>query len=287
LHPPFLFMHRDKEVARYELIASAAYLNRLLDACSRIAELDAPFVLIKGWAVGRFYPEARPRLSTDFDFVVSETRCEDVRQWALSYSFSAFGLDIHCGFGDRDPLPFDELFARSKVIELGHVGIRVLADEDNLRLTAAHWLIDGGIYKDKLWDIYYLVKNRKAEFDWDLCLNAAGPVRRTWVLTAIATARDYLDLDVSDLPTEIREFELPRWYKAALRKEWRHGPYLRMPIKIAYRSPKHLFEQFRRRFPPNAIAATCDTESPFDDSPRWPLQLKSLRKRLMPYLRRS
>ena len=237
-------------------------------------------VLIKGWSVGRFYPPGE-RLSTDIDIVVDASAYSKVMNWLRDQGHRGLGIDLHNGFGDRDPLPFADLFARSQLVELDGVAIRVLSDEDNLRLTAAHWLIDGGVYEEKLKDIYYLVKNRKADFDWELSLNAAGPVRRTWVLTAIATARDYLELDVSDLPEEIRNYRLPRWYKSVLEKEWKLGPYPRIPIKIAYKRPKILLEQIRRRFPPNAIAATCDTESPFDESPRWPLQLKSLRKRVL------
>lgn len=264
----------------YLKIASLANRHLVAEIFRRASVEELTPILIKGFAVGRFFPPTQPRIQTDVDLVVAENEYRRARFWLSKEKFHAYPIDLHEGFGDRDPSAWNVLFDRSQILDVDGVGVRVLADEDNLRLTAAHWLIDGGVYEEKLKDIYYLVKNRKPDFDWDLCLSAAGAVRRTWVLTAVATARDYLELNVTDLSKEIRDFQLPKWYKPAIEREWRLGPYLRIPAKNALRRPKLLFEQIRRRFPPNPIAATCDTESPFDDVPRWPLQLKSLRKRI-------
>jgi hypothetical protein len=178
-----------------------------------------------------------------------------------------------------DTLSFNELFSRSYEVELEGVPIRVLADEDNLRITAVHWLTDGGVNKEKLWDIFYLVKNRKNDFDWVRCLESNGPIRKTWVLAAIATARDHLELDVTDLPGEAREFKLPKWYRHTLEKEWRLGPYTRRILSTVIMRPGLLFEQLRRKLPPNRIAATIDTETFIDDSSRLPAQMRSLTKK--------
>ena len=189
-------------------------------------------------------------------------------------------VDLHKGFRDRDTLSWQDLFEHSYTVELNSVPIRVLCDEDNLRITAAHWLIDGGVYESRLWDIYYLVQNRRPDFDWKRCLEAGGPVRRTWVLAAISTAREYLDLDVSGLPDSVRNFELPSWYKKTLETEWKRGGYLRIPFSACIGNPTLFVQQFRRRFPPNKIAATTDSEGPIDESRRIKYQIRSVLKKI-------
>jgi len=239
-------------------------------------------IAIKGWAVSRFYPKGMIRSYSDIDLAIPPDQFQIVKEGGALTKGLAVSVDLHEGFRDRDALSWQELFAHSYTVPLNGVPIRLLSDEDNLRLTAAHWLIDGGVYESRLWDIYYLVENRKQNFDWERCLDAAGPVRRSWVHAAIATARDYLNLDVSKLPDSVKEYKLPYWYTNTLEKEWARGSYLRVPIWLCLNRPKVLIEQARRRFPPNPIAATTDTEGPIDDSPRFTYQVKSFWKKLRP-----
>lgn len=241
-------------------------------------------ILIKGWSVARFYDDGSDRVSSDIDILFSEVQSPDVIDLIRNADPTA-AVDVHCGLRHLDKLSFDELFARSYEVELNGVPVRVLADEDNLRITAVHWLTDGGVNKDKLWDIYYLVKNRKADFDWNRCLESGGPIRKTWVLAAIATARDHLALDISDLPDEVRVFRLPDWYQRTLEREWQLGIYPRFILANILTRPKLLAQQLRRKFPPNPIASTVLTETPIDDTSRVPAQVKSFAKKLGPFAR--
>ena len=237
-------------------------------------------ILIKGWAAARFYPDPFKRYIGDVDVSVQLDRFSDAWRELVDSGLSGENIDLHRGFRDLDTVTWEKLFERSYLVDLNGIGIRVLGDEDHLRLVATHWLIDGGFNKVRLWDVYYLVENRKADFDWNLCLDSAGSKRKTWVLAAIATARDFLDLDVSGMPAVVREFRLPQWYVSALEKEWERGPYLRLPLLKCISRPTFFFQQARRRFPPNPIAATTDTEGPIDDTARLPYQLKSIAKKL-------
>ncbi len=241
-------------------------------------------VAIKGWAIARYYPDTRLRSYTDIDLAVSSDDFKTAAALLQTRELEQFNVDLHKGLRDRDTLDWADLLARTYTVDLNGVQIRVLSEEDNLRVTAAHWLIDGGVYKERLWDIYYLVQNRKKDFDWSRCLYAAGPIRTSWVIAAIAAARDYLSLDVSDLPDEIRQFELPTWFKKVIEREWTRGPYLRIPLWMCIRKPRTFIEQIRRRFPPNSIAATTDTEGVIDATSRIGFQVRSMIKKVRPFL---
>ena len=266
--------------ARWSILDARVKESLLVHYVAALKQNGIESLAIKGWSVARLYPAPSRRAYSDIDIAVSPDSYDQALSVITEAARGSISVDLHMGLRDRDHCEWSELYSRSIEIPLQGVPVRILSDEDNLRVTATHWLIDGGVYKDKLWDIFYLVKNRGPEFDWDLCLNANGPIRRTWVLSAIATARDFLGLDVSDLPSDIKEFKLPKWYVRTLSREWERGPYLRVPLRLCIKRPGLLFEQIRRRFPPSPIAATTDTEGPIDGTPRWPYQIKSILKKL-------
>jgi len=267
---------------RWSILSRTLQERALAQLFTSLRSINVEPIAIKGWSIARYYPEGETRSSSDIDIAVRPDQFNLFNVTAEHLTGLPVSVDLHEGLRDRDTLGWEELFARSYTVELHNVPIRVLSEEDNLRITAAHWLIDGGVYKSRLWDIYYLVRNRKQDFDWQRCVDAAGPTRRSWVLAAIATARDYLELDVADLPPEVQDFELPAWYRKALEREWKLGPYLRIPISQCIGKPKVLMQQARRRFPPNLIAATTDTEGIIDDSPRLKHQVRSVLKKLLP-----
>lgn len=269
--------------AKWLELSYAATEQRLTD-CFKYVSPKHNAILIKGWSISRFYDPGHYRISTDIDLLfapVDESGISDeIKDLPPSIS-----IDAHFGPRHLDTLTFQDLLDRSYIVELNGVPIRVLADEDNLRVSAVHWLIDGGVYREKLWDIYYLVKNRSERFDWARCLEANGPIRKTWILAAIATARDYLDLDVSGIPEEARDFVLPGWYAQTLEREWKLGVYTRYPLLDLLTRPKMLLDQLKRKFPPNRIAATIDSETPIENTSRIPAQVKSLTKKASSFAR--
>ncbi|MEO5857565.1 MAG: hypothetical protein ABIR33_01320 [Pyrinomonadaceae bacterium] len=258
--------------------------KRLILVFSALRSRECFPIMLKGWSVARFYDPGHFRASNDIDLLFPESPGEVV-SGTLSTIPSTIAIDAHFGPRHLDKLTFQQLFEKSYEVEIEGVPIRVLADEDNLRITAVHWLTDGGVNKERLQDIFYLVKNRKEDFDWVRCLESNGSIRKTWVLSAIATARIHLNLDVSGLPEEARQFQLPTWYSRTLEKEWRLGPYTRRILSTVLFRPSLLIEQLRRKVPPNPIAASIDTEKAIDNSSRLPAQLKSILKKMRPFAR--
>ena len=268
------------DLRKWNLLAQKVNERAAAAAISRLTDVGIEAVLFKGYSVARFYPPLTIRTYGDIDIAVNPTQYRRAFDRLGSGPTEKLNVDLHEGFRDRDMLPWSDVYSRTYHVELDGVAVRVLGEEDQLRMVATHWLIDGGLFKDKLWDIYYLVTNRKPDFDWRLCMDFVGPIRKTWVISAIATARDYLDLDLACVPEEVVNFKLPNWYGQALEREWSKGPYLRLPIFSCLNHPKALFEQVSRRFPPNPIAATTDAEGPIDESPRLRYQVKSIVKKV-------
>lgn len=277
-------MSRQENLRRHQwdIISQSVNEKILAELFESLRSHHVEPIVIKGWSVSRFYPPTQIRTYSDIDLAVGRDEFQILDQALKCLKPRVVPVDSHVELRDRDTIPWEDLFAHSYTVELNGVPIRVLSDEDNLRVTAVHWLIDGGVYKEKLWDIYYLVKNRKPDFDWERCIDAAGPIRRSWVIAAIATARDYLDLDVSDLIDPIRNAQLPNWFKKTLELEWNRGPYPRLPLWLCIGKPRIFWQQLRRRFPPNRIAATMDTEVPIDGSSRISYQFRSVLKKILP-----
>jgi hypothetical protein len=194
-------------------------------------------------------------------------------------------VDLHKELRQLDTLLYVDLFNQSQLIKLSNgEEIRVLSPEDNLRIISVHWLNDGGIKKDRLWDIYYCVKNRPDNFDWERCLNAAGNTRRKWVLVSIKLANHYLQLPIDDLPCadEINQPNfVPKWVYKTLEKEWNDQVVL-TPLNASLSNPKTFFRQIRKRFPPNAITATIQTNSDINNFPRLPIQIYNMVRRIFP-----
>lgn len=224
-------------------------------------------ILIKGWAVSRFYPNEWERIFSDVDLCVEPSlylNADSIRQ---SEKGNYLNIDLHKGFRHLDTVSWEELFSRSEIFEIEGVKIRVLCEEDHLRVQCVHWLNDGGGYKDKLWDIYYLVKNRSKSFDWDMCLNSVNDRRRAWVICAIGLAHKYLDLDIDDTPISKEAKDLPEWLTKAVEKEWKSDIRLK-DLMVARHNWTDLFQQIKKRIPPNPIQATIEMEGNFDQSPR-------------------
>lgn len=237
-------------------------------------------ILIKGWAAGLFYPEEKKRRYTDIDLCVEPESFERALNLVRSERGSRLGIDLHRGLRNLDVLPWEDLFGNSRVLKMGDGAIRVLRPEDHLRVLAVHWLVDGGENRERLWDIFYLVKNRPEGFDWDRCLNSAGEKRRLWVLCTIEVARKHLGLEVGDLPFAERMPQIPGWMERTLKKEWRSGVPL-IPLRYCRGDLPLLFKQIRKRIPPNPIQATVDLEGDFDEKRRFFYQLRNFFRRLI------
>ena len=245
---------------------------------------DIEPILIKGWAAARFYPEPSERYSNDIDLVVAPAECGRVSEILKNFE-NRILIDLHCGARHLDALSFEDLFANSTLVKCGETGIRVPRPEDHLRILCVHWLSDGGEKRERLRDIYYVLENRPADFDWARCLNAVSETRKKWIVCAIALAQKYFGLDVSGMPSAVRTADIPRWVIETLEREWAN-PVSLIPLHQSMSDAGQFFRQVKKRIPPNPIQATIDMEGEFDERSRIFYQIGDIFRRLKPSLKR-
>ena len=238
-------------------------------------------ILIKGWAAAREYPLKHERFFGDIDLCVAPEVYEKAKKLLERTEAAKLNIDLHCGLRHLDTVVWEKLFKNSEVVYLDEVPVRILCSEDHLRVLCVHWLTDGGAYREKLLDIFYILQNNLNKFDWDKCLGAVDEKRRGWIIKTIAVVHKEHPLDISKLPFAEELDSIPVWFSRALEKEWASGTKLQ-PIHAFIGSRKGFWEQFKKRVPPNAIAATVAMDGEFDDSQRLYYQFGSIFLRLKP-----
>lgn len=254
-----------------------ASLFALLDA----AGVDA--LLAKGWAAGRAYPEQGLRPTGDIDLYVRSSQYAAAREVLKSPEGRRFWVDLHEGFGDRGDLGrggAEELYARSRLLPSGGSRVRVLGEEDHLRLLCFHLLRHGAWRPLWLCDVAAAFESRGEAFDWGLLLGGSRR-RANWVMSALGLAQSLLGANAEGTPAARAGRSLPRWLAPAVLERWarpyatEQAPYtLRAPMRTYLRRPRGVLRDLRRRWP-GPVEATVAAGGRFDSLPRWPFQLAS------------
>lgn len=269
---------------RWNLLHKKVQEQRIAKAFSLFRERGIEPIIFKGWAVGAFYPDTQYRPSGDIDLAVASKDYVEAVAFEKTNGVSELAIDLHDRFRNHDTVAWSDLFANSILVDVDGNKVRVLRPEDHLRIVCVHWLNDGGEYKNRLWDIYYMVANRPADFDWDRCLNVVSSTRRRWIVCAIGLTHKYLGLELTGTPIEQEAENLPTWMIQRIEREWRSDVRLR-DIATCLREPKILLQQILKRTPPNPIQATIEAGGSLDASFRFHYQIVSMAKRLLPSMR--
>ncbi len=270
---------------RWNLLQRKAAEHKALGAFSLFRAHSIEPILIKGLAAARFYPDDKLRISVDMDLAVAANDYEAALDISQSAEARGLAIDVHRELRHLDTVPWDDLFSNSLLIEAEGGSIRVLRPEDHLRVLCVHWLNDGGAFHDRLWDIYFLVANRPADFDWDRFLKTVSERRRRWLACSLGLASRYIGLDLSGTPVEGEAKDIPAWIIRTVEHEWATGER-HLPLDITLKDPKLLGKQILKRFRPNPIWATVEMEGSFDSRTRLHYQLGSIFHRAMPSFRR-
>ena len=243
-------------------------------------------VLIKGWAAAVEYPEKYLRPFGDMDLCVAPALFDKALQLLENPEVRNLNIDLHCGLRHLDTVDWELLFENSVLENIDDVPVRVLRREDHLRVLCVHWLTDGGAYREKLLDIFYLLENRSKKFDWDLCFAPIDETRRQWIVKTVALVHKFHTLDVKRIPFAEELETIPKWLLEALDKEWASERKLQ-PILSTLGDRKEFWMQIKKRFPPNAIQSTIELNGRFDESSRVYYQIGSIFVRLKPSIERA
>ncbi len=232
-------------------------------------------VLVKGWAIARLYPEIGMRPYGDLDLCVLPDHYASAQAVLKSPEGQACNVDLHLGFGKFYEENTEDIFARSQLVKLDDVEVRVLSAEDHLRFLCMHLLRHGAVRPLWLCDIAVLLESSGDNFDWDMCLNGSSK-HADWVACAVGLAHHLVGAEVERTPIALRAEKLPRWLVPAVVEEWGVLFQFRGQVAVYLRNPVRLLRDLMKELPrhwPNPIEATMTLNGPFNDLPRLPFQV--------------
>lgn len=228
-------------------------------------------LLVKGWAVARLYPEPGLRPYGDIDLCVSREQYPRAVAAMNSPEGKGYWVDLHEGVAKLDDQGFETLHARSQVVKLDDVEVRVPGVEDHLRILCVHLLRHGAWRPLWLCDVAALLETRAANFDWGRCLGE-DPRRADWVACALGLAHQLLGARVEGTPVETRARRLPPWLTSTVLGKWGEPYRHRVHMEVFVRHPVGMLKEFRHHWP-NPIEATINMHAPFNNAPRLPFQI--------------
>jgi hypothetical protein len=103
------------------------------------------------------------------------------------------------------------------------VTVRVLGDEDHLRILSAHLLRSGARRPPWLCDIALLMETRGKDFNWNVCLGDGSNRNVNWLATTVGLAQQLLHADIGEIENTRLAEQLensPRWLSPSVLREW-------------------------------------------------------------------
>lgn len=281
------FDYRLKQAFRYYSIHAALNDRNLARLSNALQANSYNFILGKGWAIARFYPEPWLRPYSDFDIYLQPGIIQGAKELLAGVQDLACNIDFHAGLFELNDRSFDEVLARTLLVPVGDTQVRVFGHEDHLRLISLHMLRHGAWRPLWLCDVAVAFESRPDDFDWDYFLG--GDRRRTeWVIASIGLAHRLLGARIEGTPIEKQALDLPRWLVDTVLTQWGKEPNphgARLPMRNYLKHPAGIVEAMLIRWP-NAIEATVGLHGPFNDLPRLPFQIGECIRRVCLFIPR-
>ena len=271
-------MQQLQQAYRFHSLEAALHEYRLKQVIPRLRSFGVEPVLVKGWAIARLYPEPGMRPFSDLDLCVLPEQYRAARAALASLESQAGNVDLHLGFGKFSDRRVDDIFARSHLVRLDDLEVRVLSEEDHLHFLCLHLLRHGAVRPLWLCDIALMLEARANDFDWERCLGHSRQ-QADWVACTIGLAHQLLGTEVEGTPIARRAKKLPNWLVPAVLKAW-GTPFQSLgQLAVYLRHPVNQLTELLSVLPhhwPNPIEATMTLKGSFNELPRWPFQIGHL-----------
>lgn len=257
----------------------AAYAEQdLKSAVTALRENGIEPLLGKGWAVARLYPETGLRPYGDIDLCVPFGQRAIAEKVLAKQQLLFCQIDLHDSFSDLSDRAIDALYARSKLVELDGVKVRVLSLEDQLRLTSLHLLRHGGWRPSWFCDIGVILDQLPMDFDWSYFYQ--GKRKHTdWVLAVLKLTHQLLAGKDPEQLSGRRTDPLPKWLSRAVLRQW-GAVYQHRDPPIQAVGWEGLPTALLHRWP-DPIEATITWQGSVNHWPRLPFQLLEFSSRLI------
>jgi hypothetical protein len=274
---------RLRQAYRLHLLRATVHERDLRRALGILHAVGIEPLLVKGWAVARWYPEPGLRPYGDVDLCVRPQELQ-AAQAALADECT---VDLHCGLPPLDDRPLQDVWRRSVPLTGDGFVVATPGREDHLRYLCLHALSHGICRPLWLADLGAAVETAEA-LDWDRVLS--GDERRTeWVICALGLASRLLGARLMGAPARVAEARLPRWLIPSVLEGWGRpttAPGNRTPMAYYLRRPAGALAALRTRWP-SAVEASIGRGAAFDERPRLPIQLAECVSRTLGFARRA
>lgn len=273
---PFALRRLQSTYLRYA-VQAAEHESEVVGVFNALRSSGVEPILLKGWAIARWYPESGLRPSGDIDLYVSPdhyTRAKEVLRARLPGVYST-DLD-HDTITRFSELTFEALYLRSQLVNLDGAEIRVPGAEDHLRIICLHMLKHGAWRPLWLCDVAAALESRPQSFDWNRCLGK-HEIHSDWILCALALASRLIGAETRDTPACERTRTLPEWLVRSVLKQW-NAPYpSNLPpfvdqIRAGWWKAEMLRAIWQRWA--NPIEATVNAGGSFNKRSRLPFQVR-------------
>jgi hypothetical protein len=241
-------------------------------------------LLVKGWALARYYPERGVRPYGDLDFYNPPDQASDAHAALTAGEPPDCDVELHTEHNFAFDRSIADLFERAERLPLGDLEVLVPCAEDHLRLLCLH-MLGHGIWRP-LWlcDVAAMMEALPADFDWDRFL-WGNPRYAEWVKASLGLAANLLGARFPDAPWLKDAPRLPRWLVPAVLHQWGIGAgssqheALRKSLPYLVLRPRLLIQELRVHWQ-NPIEATVDVGGPFNELPRLPFQVAAALRRI-------
>jgi len=234
-------------------------------------------ILLKGWSVGRLYPESGLRPSGDIDLWIDPAQRAQASEVLKAVAIGRQSVDLdHDQFRRFENRSFADFYTSCDTVYLESTPIKILRREDQTRILCLHFLKHGGWRPIWLCDIAVLLESSTAAFNWELC-QGSDARRARWIGCTIALARDLLGARIPPGAPRCVTASPPGWFTRTILREWSNPsapnvPSFSLLVTELKSRPWTLKSAVRDRWR-NPIQATVDCNRAFDALPRWPYQL--------------